>query len=72
MMILGKHTEAILKYTRPMTKKGLISFLGVVSFYRRYVKLLAADTATLYPTTLKAAPAKIVWSKDMESAFTHI
>ena len=48
------------------------SFLGTISFYRRYVKLLASDTATLSPATSKAAPAKILWTPEMESAFTSI
>ena len=34
MMIQGMRAEAILKYTKPTTKKSLRFFLGVVSFYQ--------------------------------------
>ena len=72
MLIPGKRAEDILHYTRPTTKKGLRSFLSTVIFYRRYVQLFADDTAILSPATCTAAPVKNVWSKDMDSAFTHI
>ena len=55
-----------------MTKRGLRSFLGAVSFYRRYVRLLASDTATLSAATSKAAPMKVAWTREMDTAFTHI
>ena len=73
MMIPEMRAEAILGYTKPTTKRGVRSCLGAVSFYRRYVKLLASDTATLSPATSKAAaPAKILWTPEVESAFTSI
>ena len=72
MTIPDKRVEALRTYTRPTTKKGLRSFLGAVSFYRRYVQLLAKDTAVLSPATSKLAPAKVSWTGDMESAFHHI
>jgi len=57
-MALPEHrAEAFRKYERPVTKKGLRSFLGAVSFYRRYVKQLACETEKLTPLTSKLAPA---------------
>jgi len=57
-MSLPKHRIAALSsYTRPTTKRGLRAFLGAISFYRRYVKQLASQTATLTPLTAKAAPS---------------
>ena len=72
MTIPDKRVQALLRYTKPTTKKGLRSFLGAVSFYRRYVELLATDTAVLSPATSKLAPAKVSWTEDMESAFHNI
>ena len=72
MSISDKRAEALLGYTRPTTKKGLHSFLGAISFYRRYVELLASDTAVLSPATSKLAPSKVLWTEEMESAFIHI
>ena len=61
--------EALSKYTKPTTKKGLRSFLGAVNFYRHYIQLLAK---VLSPATPRAAPAKVSWTEDMELAFHHI
>jgi len=72
-MSLPKHrAEAFTKYSLPATKKGLRSFLGAVSFYRRYIKMLATHTAKLSPLTSKLAPAKVVWSEGGELAFRTI
>ena len=60
-MIPEKRVEAIRGYTKPLTKKGLRDFLGVASFYRRYVEKLAEETAMLSPATSKAAPSRIIW-----------
>ena len=38
MSIPAKRVEALANYTRPSTKRGLRSFLGAISFYKRYVK----------------------------------
>ena len=42
MSIPSKRVEALANYTKPTTKRGLRSFLGAISFYRRYVELLAS------------------------------
>ena len=72
MSIPEKRSEALANYTRPTTKRALRAFLGAVSFYRRYVGQLASDTATLSPATSKAAPAKVLWTGEMELAFSNI
>ena len=59
MAVPEKRAQALLNYTRPMMKRGLRSFLGAVSFYRRYVRLLASDTATLSPATSKCSNVNI-------------
>ena len=37
MNIPDKRAETLNSYTKPTTKRGSKSFLGAVSFYRRYV-----------------------------------
>jgi len=72
-MALPDHrAEAFRHYTKPTTKKGLRSFLGAVSFYRRYIRQLASQTAKLTPLTTKQAPPKVVWSEEGELAFSSI
>jgi len=40
MALPAHRAEAFTRYSLPTTKKGLRSFLGAVSFYRRYIKML--------------------------------
>ena len=59
MMVPEKRVEAIRTYKKPVTKKGLRAFLGVVSFYHQYIAILAKETATLSPATSKGAPSRV-------------
>jgi len=56
MALPAHRAEAFKSYTRPTSKKGLRSFLGAVSFYRRYIHQLASQTAKLTPLTSKDVP----------------
>ena len=38
---LAKHTEIISPFPRPTDKKGLKRFLGILNFYRRFIKATA-------------------------------
>jgi len=72
-MSLPRHrAEAFRQYQLPTSKKGLRSFLGAVSFYRRYVEMLASHTAILTPLIAKLAPPKVVWSETGKLAFKSI
>ena len=64
--------QALAKYERPTTKRGLRAFLGSIGFYRRYAKQLAAQTAILTPHTGKQAPSRILWDEEGERAFKEI
>jgi len=51
MSLPSHRAEAFREYSKPVTKKGLRSFLGAIGFYRRYVRQLHGDTD---PAHLKA------------------
>ena len=72
MSIPNRRVEAIKNFVKPRTKKFLRSFLGLVSFYRRCVDMLANDTAILSPATEMTAPNVVVWSPEMDRAFNNI
>ena len=72
MSIPQHRAEALAAYTKPSIKKGLRSFLGAIGFYRRYVELLAEQTAVLSPLTAKLAPSRVIWTEECESAFHAI
>ena len=72
-MSIPKHKiEAMLRYKRPQTKKGLSAFIGSVSFYRRYLAQFADYTAVLTPMTSKRAPQRLEWTSEGECAFQSI
>jgi len=72
MSLPSHRAEALSRYERPVSKKGLRAFLGSIGFYRRYVQRRASQTAILTPLTAKAAPSKVEWSEEGERAFNNI
>ena len=71
MMIPERQVEAVKSYCKPVTKKGLRGLIGLVSYYRWYLEMLAEETAILSPATSKSAPSRVVWMGEKERAFTH-
>ena len=63
---------AMAEYIRPRTRKQLRSFLGAVSYYRRFVQKLAMYSALLSPHTSKLSPNVVVWTETMMEAFKHL
>ena len=48
--------QAMARYIKPITKKGLRSFLGSVGYYRKFIPGIADYTAKLTPAISKMAP----------------
>jgi hypothetical protein len=62
--------DAMQSFPRPTNKKSLKSFLGLVSYYRTFIKNLSHDVNPLLDLLKKGA--KFVWSDDKEKAFVRI
>ena len=60
------------EYKRPKSKKDLKSFLGLVSYYRRYIPNLANKTALLSPSTSSKAPDSMRWTPEQLESFNHL
>jgi len=61
--------EAIQKFIQPVTQKDLRSFLGTLSYYRKFIPGFAEQSALLSPATSKMAPRVVQWSPEMVRAF---
>ncbi len=61
--------ESIQNAKRPVTKKQLRSFLGLIGFYRKYIPNFAAVASPLTDKTKKGLPNKIEWGESQEKAF---
>ena len=65
---LTKHTEIISNFPRPVDKKGLQRFLGMLNFYRRFIRGAAG---LLLPLTeaLKGKSTILRWDLEMNKSF---
>ena len=63
---LPDRVEAICKFPRPNTVKQLQRYLGMINFYRRFVKNIAEILLPLYVLTNKK---KLEWSSEAQKAF---
>ena len=73
VLAVPKHRiTALENFPMPQTKKSLRSFLGVTSYYRKFVSGIANSTALLTPFTNKAAPAMVQWTREMEVSLSEL
>ncbi len=63
---------ALRDHPRPKTKKQLRAFLGVVNFYRRFIRGFHQWSYLLTPCTSKSAPAMVGWTSLMLDAFDQL
>ena len=63
---------AMKDFRRPTTKKDMRSFLGMIGYYRRFIKGFANYSSLLTPSTSNQAPGEIVWSARMVDAFYQL
>ena len=63
---------ALSEYKRLVSKKTLRSFLGCMSYYRRFIPRYADMSALLTPSTSVSAPKVVAWTADMDKAFSSL
>ena len=61
---------AVREYTTPRSVKEVRQFLGLASYYRRFVKGFAKIAQPLHALTQKGAP--FVWTPECQEAFTQL
>ena len=64
--------EAIQMASPPTTKKEMRSFMGLSSFYRRYVPNFSTLASPLTDATRKGEPNTIKWTEPMNKAFESL
>ena len=72
MEVLIVRTKAMLVYILPKSRKGLWSFLGSTSCYRKFNPYMADYISIITPATTNAAPSQIQWEEDKRDAFYHL
>ena len=64
--------SAIEKADRPITKKQVRSFLGLVEFYRSFIPNFSHIAARLSELTKKAESNKVNWDEPQQKAFNSL
>ena len=72
LAVPAHRATAMAEYLVPKTKKQLRSFLGAVSYYRKFLKGHASKSAVLSPSTTKVAPSVVEWTEGMLETFNDI
>ena len=57
--------DAIRKFVKPKTKKGIQAFLSRTGYYCRFISHYAEHSFHLTSSTKNAAPNTIVWTDEM-------
>lgn len=69
---LSEKVGAILQMPLPCTKNALLSFLGMVSFYRKFIKNASDLTALMSDMLKKEVLEPLPWSSDASEAFGNL
>ena len=64
--------KAVREYPRPVVKKDVRSFLGLVGYYRRFIPQFSAIAAPLTDLTRKGLPDKVEWTEECQVSFQHL
>ena len=72
MAVPSHRAAAMSDFILPKTRTQLRSFLGSMSYYRRFIANFASYSAVLSPATSKAAPSVVVWDGARLKAFTTL
>ena len=64
--------KAIAEAPRPVTKRQVKSFIGLVGYYRQFIPNFAVIAAPLTDLTRKGQPNQVKWSQEQEYAFNTL
>ena len=67
---LTSKVDAVRRFPKPTTVRALQEFIGMVTFYHRFLPGIAKILTPLY-TMLKGKPKKLEWTPDADAAFNH-
>ena len=67
-----KKVEAIQDWPRPLTKNQVRTFVGLTSYYRRFIPHFTSVASPLTDLTRDRLPAQVTWTEETEKAFKDL
>lgn len=64
--------KAISDFPKPVVKKDMRAFVGLLNFYRRFAPNLASYVAPLNDALKKNAPDRLIWSHELLTCFIRV
>lgn len=64
--------QAVKDWEQPTTKKDVKSFLGLKSYYKKFVPNYSEIATPLTDLTARKKPEKVVWSTECDRAFNAL
>ena len=64
--------KAIAEAARPLTKRQVKSFIGLIGYYRQFIPNFDVLAAPLTDLTRKGQPNQVKWSQEQEYAFNTL
>ena len=72
LAVPSHRATAMEAFLLPKTRTQLRSFLGSMSYYRRFIQNYASYSALLSPATSKSAPSVVIWDSARLEAFNTL
>ena len=66
----AQKVERIRNWPRPVTKKNIKSFVGLVAYYSHFINNFSMIAAPLYDLTRRNLPHHVTWTAEAEKAFS--
>ena len=67
-----RKVERIQDWPRPVTKKQTKAFLGLLSYYSKFINSFSTIAAPLYDLTRQRGPQHVTWTAEAEAAFEEL
>ena len=64
--------QSILDFPKPKTKKNLLSFLGLVGYYRAHIPHFSTISASLSDLTRRSCPDLVQWTPELDKTFEEV
>ncbi len=64
--------DSLVNFRKPIAKRDMRSFLGAMSYYRRFIPGFGQFSSSLTPSVSLRAPLQVEWTSGMDDAFSKL